>query len=211
MILNLFGFDPPSGEKAVNPVGNDACALIRTKAGSASAFSKQRHAMVRSFNHNTNETFVPLGGMWRFTWESSPAHTEFVDLGPCDTIGRVHFNLAESRRDPESHSLLWRAIQRSFSARAKAQHLALREYAGAATETSSCRCSCPCSAPLKNSLADADDRCRGIFHPLCQSVPDRDPTQIPDQAAQRPSVARRRHRFVGTEAADLKWTSQATT
>jgi hypothetical protein len=102
MILNLFGFDPPSGEKAVNPVGNDACALIRTKAGSASAFSKQRHAMVRSFNHNTNETFVPLGGMWRFTWESSPAHTEFVDLGPCDTIGRVHFNLAESRRDPES-------------------------------------------------------------------------------------------------------------
>jgi hypothetical protein len=29
---------------------------------------------------------MPLGGTWRFTWESSPAHTEFVDLGPYDTI-----------------------------------------------------------------------------------------------------------------------------
>jgi mannose-6-phosphate isomerase-like protein (cupin superfamily) len=86
-IYNVFGFNPPSGKDAVNPVGDDAHALISPKAGFSLGFLKTtpRNGPVLH-NHDTNETFMPLGGTWRFTWESSPAHTEFVDLGPYDTI-----------------------------------------------------------------------------------------------------------------------------
>jgi mannose-6-phosphate isomerase-like protein (cupin superfamily) len=87
MIYNVFGFDPPSGEESVNPVGDDARALISPKAGFSLGFLKTTPGNGPVLhNHNTNETFIPLGGMWRFTWESSPAHTEFVDLGAFDTI-----------------------------------------------------------------------------------------------------------------------------
>jgi mannose-6-phosphate isomerase-like protein (cupin superfamily) len=86
-IYNVFGFEPPSGEGSVNPVGDDARALIAPKAGFSLGFLKTTPSNGPVLhNHNTNETFIPLGGMWRFTWESSPAHTEFVDLGPYDTI-----------------------------------------------------------------------------------------------------------------------------
>jgi mannose-6-phosphate isomerase-like protein (cupin superfamily) len=87
VILNVFGFDPPSGKGAVNPVGDDASALIHPKAGFSLGFLKTTPGNGPVLhNHNSNETFMPLGGTWRFTWESSPAHTEFVDLGPYDTI-----------------------------------------------------------------------------------------------------------------------------
>src|ERR1700676_4906633 len=87
VILNVFGFDPPSGNGAVNPVGDDASALIHPKAGFSLGFLKTTPGNGPVLhNHNSNETFMPLGGTWRFTWESSPAHTEFVDLGPYDTI-----------------------------------------------------------------------------------------------------------------------------
>jgi mannose-6-phosphate isomerase-like protein (cupin superfamily) len=86
-ILNAFGFDPPKGANAVNPVGNDARAPITPKAGFSVGFlkSKPRNGPV-IHNHNTNETFIPLQGTWRFIWEESPAHEEFVDLEPYDTI-----------------------------------------------------------------------------------------------------------------------------
>ena len=86
-ILNAFGFDPPKGANAVNPVGDDARAVIKPKAGFSVGFlkSKPRNGPV-IHNHNTNETFIPLQGTWRFIWEESPAHEEFVDLEPYDTI-----------------------------------------------------------------------------------------------------------------------------
>jgi mannose-6-phosphate isomerase-like protein (cupin superfamily) len=87
IIMNVFGFDPPKGEGAVNPIGDDAHALIRPKAGFSLGFLKTKPGNGPVLhNHNTNETFMSLGGTWRFTWESSPAHTEFVDLGQYDTI-----------------------------------------------------------------------------------------------------------------------------
>jgi mannose-6-phosphate isomerase-like protein (cupin superfamily) len=90
MVFNVFGFEPPKSAGAVNPVGNDAGgtgALISPKAGFSLGFLKTPPGNGPVLhNHNTNETFMPLGGTWRFTWESSPAHTEFVDLGPYDTI-----------------------------------------------------------------------------------------------------------------------------
>jgi hypothetical protein len=87
MILNVFGFEPPEGADSVNPVGDDAHALISPKAGFSVGFLKTTPANGPVLhNHDTNETFIPLGGKWRFTWEASPAHTEFVDLDPYDTI-----------------------------------------------------------------------------------------------------------------------------
>jgi superfamily II DNA or RNA helicase len=53
-------------------------------------------------------------------------------------VGRVHFNLAENRRDPECPFAFMATYTTQLSARAKAQHLplgqALREYAGAANK-----------------------------------------------------------------------------
>jgi len=34
--MNVFGFDPPDGADAVNPVGDDTPSAIKPKAGSAS-------------------------------------------------------------------------------------------------------------------------------------------------------------------------------
>jgi mannose-6-phosphate isomerase-like protein (cupin superfamily) len=86
-IFNVFGFEPPKSQSAVNPIGDDASALISPKAGFSLGFLKTTPGNGPVLhNHNTNETFIPLGGTWRFTWESSHAHTEFVDLGAYDTI-----------------------------------------------------------------------------------------------------------------------------
>jgi mannose-6-phosphate isomerase-like protein (cupin superfamily) len=86
-IANVFGFDPPKGANAVNPVGNETPALIHPKAGFSIGFLKAKpHNGPVLHNHDTNETFIPLAGTWRFTWEASPAHMETVDLDPYDTV-----------------------------------------------------------------------------------------------------------------------------
>ncbi len=36
-------------------------------------------------NHDTNETFVPMTGRWRCSWEVD-GRVEHVDLGPMDVI-----------------------------------------------------------------------------------------------------------------------------
>ncbi len=54
-------------------------------------------------------------------------------------VGRVHFNLAENRRDPEAPFAFMATYTTQLSAQARAQHLplgqALREYAGAANRS----------------------------------------------------------------------------
>ena len=66
-------------------------------------------------------------------------------------VGRVHFNLAENRRDPDAPFAFLATYTTRLSAQARAQHLplgqALREYAGAANVDSCSRCCCRCSAP----------------------------------------------------------------
>jgi mannose-6-phosphate isomerase-like protein (cupin superfamily) len=86
-IMNVFGFQPPEGADSVNPVGDDTPSRISPKAGFSVGFLKAKpHNGPVLHNHNTNETFIPLAGKWRFTWEASPAHNETVDLDPYDTI-----------------------------------------------------------------------------------------------------------------------------
>ena len=66
-------------------------------------------------------------------------------------VGRVHFNLAENRKDEEAPFAFLATYTPRLSATGKAQHLplgkALHEYAGARNRETCCRCSCPCSAP----------------------------------------------------------------
>ncbi|MEA2807518.1 MAG: hypothetical protein QOJ17_1659, partial [Rhodospirillaceae bacterium] len=86
-IMNVFGFEPPEGADAVNPVGDDTPSAIKPKAGFSVGYLKARpHNGPVLHNHNTNETFIPLSGKWRFSWEASPAHIETVDLDPYDTV-----------------------------------------------------------------------------------------------------------------------------
>lgn len=87
-----------------------------------------------------------LRGLWAdlgtaFTASFTAAGTDLQaflkTLNPAwNLIGRVHFNLAENRRDPESPFAFLATYTTRLSAQARAQHVplnqALREYAGAA-------------------------------------------------------------------------------
>jgi non-specific serine/threonine protein kinase len=92
-------------------------------------------------------------------------------------VGRVHFNLAENRRDPEAPFAFLATYTTRLSAQAKAQHVplgqALREYAGAANKDrllalllpvrrASGRC------PWLKDMVDHGE----IFHPLRWTSPE---------------------------------------
>jgi hypothetical protein len=86
-------------------------------------------------------------------------------------VGRVHFNLAENRRDPEAPFAFMATYTTRLSAQAKAQHLplgqALREYAGAANRGRLLSLLMPvqraaASCPWLRAMVDSGE----IFHPL---------------------------------------------
>ena len=86
-------------------------------------------------------------------------------------VGRVHFNLAENRKDDEAPFAFLATYTTRLSAHAKAQHLplgqALREYAGAANKPRLLSLLLPVqraaeSCPWLKSMVDAGE----IFHPL---------------------------------------------
>ncbi len=37
-------------------------------------------------NHDTNETFIPMTGRWRCSWENQNGETDHVDVGPLDVV-----------------------------------------------------------------------------------------------------------------------------
>jgi len=37
-------------------------------------------------NHDTNETFIPMTGTWRCSWENETGEVESIDLNPLDVI-----------------------------------------------------------------------------------------------------------------------------
>lgn len=86
-------------------------------------------------------------------------------------VGRVHFNLAENRKDPDSPFAFLATYTTRLSAQAKAQHLplgqALREYAGAANKDRLLSLLVPVqraaeSCPWLKAMTEAGE----IFHPL---------------------------------------------
>jgi len=86
-------------------------------------------------------------------------------------VGRVHFNLAENRRDTEAPFAFLATYTTRLSTHAKAQHLplgqALREYAGAANKDRLLSLLLPVQRAAQNCrwLKDMVDR-REIFHAL---------------------------------------------
>jgi non-specific serine/threonine protein kinase len=86
-------------------------------------------------------------------------------------VGRVHFNLAENRRDPDQPFAFMATYTTRLSAQAKAQHVplgqALREYAGAANRDKLLSLLLPVQRAAERCvwlkpMIDAGD----IFHPL---------------------------------------------
>jgi non-specific serine/threonine protein kinase len=86
-------------------------------------------------------------------------------------VGRVHFNLAENRKDPDSPFAFLATYTTRLSAQAKAQHLplgqALREYAGAANKERLLSLLLPVQRAAETCgwLKSMVDRSE-IFHPL---------------------------------------------
>ena len=109
--------------------------------------------------------------------ESGTALPNFLRaLGPAwHLVGRVHFNLAENRRDEEAPFAFLATYTSRLSAHGKAQHLplgqALREYAGAANKERLLSLLLPVQRAAERcawlkQMVDAGE----LFHPLRWSV-----------------------------------------
>jgi mannose-6-phosphate isomerase-like protein (cupin superfamily) len=89
-LINVIGFQPPQSDaetRAYSPVGSEARPYIsHMKAGFGVAFVEAEPGQgVMMHNHDTNETFMPVHGTWRITWESDTGD-DSVELGPLDII-----------------------------------------------------------------------------------------------------------------------------
>jgi quercetin dioxygenase-like cupin family protein len=90
-LFNVIGFQPPKGEgdAVTSPVGGDAArAAARTSAvGGKRVRCRAEPGGGRIMhNHDTNETFIPMTGRWRCSWENEHGNVEHLDLDPLDVI-----------------------------------------------------------------------------------------------------------------------------
>ena len=90
-LFNVIGFQPPEDEHGgmSSPVGADAArmAAIKISEGFNLGYCKAlpgRGPMLH--NHDTNETFIAISGVWRASWENEKGRLEHVDLKPLDVI-----------------------------------------------------------------------------------------------------------------------------
>lgn len=90
-LYNAVGFQPPrgkGGDEVVSPVGAQAAenAAIRISEGFNLGFCEAKPGKgPMMHNHDTNETFMPISGRWRCSWEVD-GQVEAFELGPCDVI-----------------------------------------------------------------------------------------------------------------------------
>jgi hypothetical protein len=117
ILYNVIGFQPPQGEGGAltSPVGDAASRLAAIKIsegfnlGYCRAYPGHGPMM---HNHDTNETFIPMTGTWRASWENESGGVEHVDLKPLDVISfpagvsRRFMNLSNARNDPAQYSIL---------------------------------------------------------------------------------------------------------
>ena len=88
-LYNVIGFQPPEGDPDMHsPVGANSAenAAIKINEGfnlGMCETSPGKGPMMH--NHDTNETFMPLTGRWRCSWEVD-GHVEAFELGPRDVI-----------------------------------------------------------------------------------------------------------------------------
>jgi mannose-6-phosphate isomerase-like protein (cupin superfamily) len=114
-LFNVIGFQPPPGEggAVTSPVGNDASRLaaIKISEGFNLGYCKAKPGNgPMMHNHDTNETFIPMTGTWRCSWENEKGEVESVDAGPYDVVS---FPPGVARRfenvttgDPNQESIL---------------------------------------------------------------------------------------------------------
>ena len=117
ILYNVIGFQPPEGEggAVTSPVGDDASRLaaIKIREGFNLGYCRALpgHGPMLH-NHDTNETFIPMTGTWRCSWENEKGELEHADLRPFDVIS---FPAGASRRfmtvntdahDPKAYSVL---------------------------------------------------------------------------------------------------------
>src|SRR6516162_9383654 len=61
-------------------------------------------------NHDTNETFIPMTGRWRASWENENGAVEHVDLDPLDVVsfppGMIRRFENITQGDPNQDSIL---------------------------------------------------------------------------------------------------------
>jgi hypothetical protein len=90
-LYNVIGFQPPEksdGTVVVSPVGDHAAenAHIKVREGFNLGFCEATPGKgPMMHNHDTNETFMPMTGKWRCSWEVD-GKTESFELGAFDVI-----------------------------------------------------------------------------------------------------------------------------
>ena len=90
-LYNVIGFQPPPSENGAigSPVGKDAArhAAIKISEGFNLGYCRAKPGQgPMMHNHDTNETFVCMTGIWRASWLNLKHEEEHVDLNPLDTI-----------------------------------------------------------------------------------------------------------------------------
>jgi hypothetical protein len=115
ILYNVIGFQPPPGEGGAvqSPVGEQASRLaaIKISEGFNLGYCRARpgHGPMLH-NHDTNETFIPMSGTWRASWENEQGTIDYVDLAPLDVISfppgvaRRFENITEG--DPNEYAIL---------------------------------------------------------------------------------------------------------
>ncbi len=116
-LYNVIGFQPPEGEGdgMQSPVGENAARMsaIPVSEGFNLGYCRARPGKgPMMHNHDTNETFIPMSGTWRCSWENENGEVEHVDLRPLDVVSfppgaiRRFMNVANDRGDPQEESIL---------------------------------------------------------------------------------------------------------
>lgn len=90
-LYNVIGFQPPAGEggAVTSPVGEEAArmAAIKISEGFNLGYCRARPGNgPMMHNHDTNETFIPMTGTWRCSWENEAGEVDYVDVGPLDVV-----------------------------------------------------------------------------------------------------------------------------
>jgi hypothetical protein len=114
-LYNVIGFQPPQGEggAVTSPVGDDAARLaaIKISEGFNLGYCRAKPGCgPMMHNHDTNETFIPMTGTWRASWENESGDVEYIDLGPLDVVsfppGMIRRFENVTKGDPNQESIL---------------------------------------------------------------------------------------------------------
>ena len=90
-LYNVIGFQPPEVERAgkQSPVGEKAARMAAIKISEGFNLGYCRALPGKGpmmHNHDTNETFICMTGVWRASWQNEKGKLEHVDLKPLDVI-----------------------------------------------------------------------------------------------------------------------------